>query len=122
MLSKLTADARLIDLAERHSRMVEVAIVRGNQDMAHAAVARAFAEVLALQPVTAQTMIADLLNPRIATTLEAYRVVTVGDLCGLSRAKLARYAGLRYRSIDLIEQALDHHGLHLTNGASSSDK
>ena len=110
MGSKLTKNKHLMGLAVQHSRMLEVAIIRGNREMAHAIVDRAFEERKFTRLVSEQSSVREVTSHRVACVLESNHFELVGDLIQVSRTTLAEITGLRYRTIDLIESRLEKNG------------
>ena len=104
------------EIAARHGRMVECAILSGEKDKAIAAVERAFAMLaeLADDRVTYDDCIDLIVAPRMVELLHAGGIETVGDLCEHSRDSLVMIHQIRYRSVDLIERSLAKHGLALS--------
>lgn len=109
----LNVDPGLQSIAERHGRMVEVCIITGDREKALAAVHSAFEARGVSEAITAKTTTAAILTPRIASILESGGIRTIGDVCAHTRESLAAIHQIRYRSVDLIEQALDRHGFRL---------
>ena len=103
----------LDELAEQHGRMVECAIKSGEEAKAHAAVARAFALLRQKNQVMTSDPLVRILPSRISSILGANGIETIGDLIQHSRESLAAFNQIRYRSVDLIEQELQKHGLRL---------
>lgn len=101
-------------VAEQHSRMVYINIENRKYDRAIAAVDRAFSELARMSdPLRSSDPLSMILSIRIATILEGSGINTVGDLCGYSRDSLAKIHQIRYKSVDLIERALQKHGFRL---------
>lgn len=110
----------LDSIVEQHLRMVGVSMVRGNREMAHAAVDRAFATMEESQAVPRWQVIESILNLRIAGILRAGGIDTIGDLCEHTRDTLAEIHQIRYRSISIIERQLARHG-HRLKRSSGAD-
>lgn len=102
------------EIAIHHARMVMEAMIRGEPTKAHAAVDRAF-EVAKqeLEKVTSKTHVAEILSVRVANSLEAAGIFTVGDLSRQTREQLAHIYQLKWKSIDVIERQLGRHGFRL---------
>jgi DNA-directed RNA polymerase alpha subunit len=113
LLETRQGNFELAEIASQHGRMVEIAILRGNRDMAIDIVKEAFRKLDEVDKVTEDTATVVILGNRIATILAGGGVNTVGDLVSHTRDTLVQIHGLRYRSVDLISEALAKHGLKL---------
>lgn len=102
-------------IAAQHAAMVECAILSNEIDKAHAAVDRAFAMMAAhaTDRLSWDDDLSLILGNRIVTILNGDGIKTIGDLCVHSRNSLAQIHQIRFRSIDLIERALQRHGFAL---------
>jgi DNA-directed RNA polymerase alpha subunit len=91
--------------------MVEIAFNHGNEEEAHAAVRRVFAQAGPPQTVTLDSPLCDLgLSLRITNSLEADGVLTVRQLCELSVTEICRRPNFGQKYLDAIRTALGKHG------------
>lgn len=111
---------RIREVAGQHLRMVECAIISDEPAKAHAAVDRAFSACKRTDQVDECTRLEVILSARIASILLAGGIGTVGDVCQHTRDTLVAVHQIRYRSIDLIEQALWRYGYRLRRGDPGS--
>lgn len=109
-MAKLTTNKQLLAMATQHSRMLQVAIIRGNVEMARAIVERAFEERKFTGLVSEQSSVREVTSHKVACILESCSFELVGDLVQVSRTTLAEITGLRYRTIDLIQSRLEKNG------------
>lgn len=103
----------LAALARQHGRMLEVAILAGNQQRAEEVVHRAFATLNEKFELTASTRLDVFLADRLVTLLEAADIYCVGDLCAETRESLARISQIRATTISVIENKLQRYGWQL---------
>ena len=103
------------DAVEQHVRMVECCLLSDEPAKAHAAVDRAFSAMREARgrSITVHDAVGDLVHPRIAGMLDSQGIYTVGDLIEKTREELKRFPQMKYRSIDLIEDALKAAGFEL---------
>lgn len=110
-------------IAEQHGRMVEVAIRSQEQAKAHAAVDRAF-KILRER---AEDCLRDtddvrrIASDRLTTILNAAGVFTIGQLRSHSREELITIPQIRYRSAEILDQALSRYGLSLRKAEDPVD-
>lgn len=91
--------------------MVEVAFNHGNEEEAHAAVRRVFAQAAPPDDVTLDSPLVDLgLSIRITNSLEAAGVLTVRQLCELSVTEIYQRPNFGQKYVDAIRTALGKYG------------
>ena len=100
------------DFTQRQGELVRAALVACDRMEAHRIIEQAFQELEAMKPVTRDTNLAEVLNPRLAELLRP-SIVTVGDLIERSRESLVKEFQFRYRWCDTIERSLASHGFCL---------
>ena len=101
------------EIAMYHARLVEVALLKGEQDRAVRAVDRAF-------EVAREELCTDLNSPvskvcshKTIGTLESLNIHTIGDLIQCSSQELIMVANLRKKTVDNIEFELAKIGYRL---------
>lgn len=91
--------------------MVEVAFNHGNEEEAHAAVRRVFAQAAPPEAVTLDSPLCDLgLSLRITNSLEADGVLSVRQLCDLTVSDVYHRPNFGQKYVDAIRTALGKHG------------
>lgn len=101
------------EIAMYHARLVEVALLKGEQDRAVRAVDRAF-------EVAREELCTDLNSPvskvcshKTIGTLESLNIHTIGDLIQCSAQELIMVANLRSKTVDNIQFQLAKLGFEL---------
>ena len=101
------------EIAMHHARMVEVALMRGEQDRAIRAVDRAFEVAREEQIVDLESPITKVCSHKTVGIFEALNINTVGDLIQCSAQELIMVANLRKKTVDNIQFELAKLGFEL---------
>ena len=101
------------EIAMHHARMVEVALMRGEQDRAIRAVDRAFEVAREEQIVDLESPITKVCSHKTVGILESLNINTIGDLVQCSAQELIMVANLRKKTVDNIQFELAKFGYDL---------
>lgn len=112
---------QLDEIADQHACMVATAIRTGEPAKAHAAVDRAFEAIAEGQRdrVTLDCHISRIAGVRMTTVLTSANYHTVGDLVTSTPQQLNRAAGIRWKSVDILQRSLARHGFKMSQQQAS---
>lgn len=102
-------------IATDYARMAQVAMaLRGNREMAIAAVERAFVVAAGANGrINQDSHVAEILHVRTVNSLEKAGVQTIGELCGWTPQELAELPNVSFTTIEKIKKALQKNGFRL---------
>lgn len=100
------------DIAEQHSRMVYLAMRKGNHERCVNIVFQAFqlAAERDQRVITNNSPIAQLVGPPLSSLLEEGGVLTIGDLVNHTPQDLNEFRHVSWRRISIIQELLANHG------------
>ena len=101
------------EIAMYHARLVEVALLKGEQDRAIRAVDRAFEVAREELCTDLESPVSKVCSHKTIGTLESLNIHTIGDLIQCSAQELIMVANLRPKTVDNIQFQLAKLGFEL---------
>lgn len=103
------------DIADHYLRCIELSFKSGQEDRAIAAVRQAFRTADENREVKLDTPLANILNQRLANTLDSCEIYTVSDLLATTEEELLHLAQVSTVSCAHARDVLRRHGFDWSN-------
>lgn len=114
MFKQRSGDGLPVEIAELHGRMVSIALSKGNRDMAHQIIDRAFRVWEAeSNMVSSRSTVESVFSTRQANRLLEHNLRTIDDVICHTLGELAKL--ISYQTALAVEKTLNKHGFDLSN-------